>query len=278
MTIYPTFSDFRRGDRGILSFFGTLVLLCWLVPVMLYFESEMSIAPFLRLSLSLSFTFVLTAMLCRIINNEIAGTKFAIDDGQLIRKSPTRVQVISFADVKHFRIVRVPFAGTHALVKTADAAIRIPLIIERLPDLIGQIRVELLALDKESTFEDRSIDAFIRRATVSQASSARLAQSFPKIMKLAELAAIVGFVAARFFWYFPMSWALGWALISLIIPFCGAIFGDTMLSRQGRRNIEATGSIGDLDEKGAFLRAGAAFLGLYLMLGIGARLIAWAVA
>jgi|GEM_PF-1693657 hypothetical protein len=219
-----------------------LILLCWIPPVLLYLAVFREFyMPLVRLSIVGSLTITFAALFLAMILNELCNTTYVVTDNSLIKKSPYKVKIVHFDRVIRFRYVKIPLLKGFGALMVSGGAIRLPFIIDRLPECIETIKQRLDAQAKEDLYDPLNLHAFQTKALAHEESVRRVLGALATLSKISIGFAIEGAFVAQVFWNAPLRWALCWALTGLIFPCAGYIIAEAWLNRKTVRAIETLG-------------------------------------
>ncbi len=260
---------FRQPDGIVASVFALLLLATWSIPLVVWLAPNMPLNPIFNLAVWLSVTIILIALFATILNRDIRETVFVVSDRRLARATPRGALALSFADVIEYSYRRLPFVKGWAVVRTRAVLIRLPLLIENLPECAALIRNRLLACGNLAAFDNRQIERFIQEARISDAAGKRVARSLRPLVALSiALMLFSGLVAVRL-WRMPALLSVAWMVCGMSFPLAGFFISEMLIRRQMRkRMIQAPDTPTAPDTRGIRFAAGLITALAYLLCGI----------
>jgi hypothetical protein len=260
----------RQSDLTIGLFFAALIIAVGLIPMLLPRLYLSSFAVMTRLSITASVTVLLVAILFIQLNRQFRQTCFIVTDEKIIKRSPWGTMEIFFEHVDRFYYKSRLFGG----IKTGRHTLRLPFIIDELPELIRLVQLRLTEQGNLDACNPREIKSFLLDATVSHLSTLR---TFGALSALSDFTAFLlffnGFIA-YYFWHLPVLFIFGWMSFGAIFPLMGYLAVDFTISKKVRAEITKDPEIlPDPPSRATYLRMGLILGLLYLASGIFYRSI-----
>ena len=256
----------------------SLIGACWLPPLFLYLvvyrEPYM---PLIRLAFIISLTVVFMALLLAMVLNELCNTQYIVSDTGIIKKSPYKVKVVHFEGAGRFRYVKIPLFKGFGELSALQGGLRLPFLLDRLPQCISAIKQGLDATAAHNVYETGNINAFIAEARRYQAGIYRMQRNMGGLFQVALWNMIIGGFIAQVFWNALFRWVLCWSLISLVIPVAAYLITEALMQRMAARREDAAPEFivdaspddkADTFEVQAYRYAGAVTAAAYLVAGI----------
>ena len=274
-TIYYHYSYFNTIGKKIPAFTAVLIFLCWLPTLCVYvFVYRDLYPPLIRLSLNGSMMVVFFALLSALLNRELQKTVYAVNDDGVVKKTPYKIRFAPFSGMTRFRHVRVPLINGYGKIEYSGGTIRLPFIIEKLPECIGDIEKRLEAHGKQDVFDVENIMTFKQKAMISELTMHRISRAFPALSRIALGFMAGGWITAQNLWHLQLRWVILWALCGYIFPFSGFVFARWHIARGLERRMNKRDlSLPSIDEVKAYYLFGLGTFLAYLAAGIVLRML-----
>ena len=205
---------------------------CWLPPLFLYLAVYHEFyMPLVRLALVGSLTVTFASLLIAMVLNELCNTLFIVSETSLVKKSPYKVRVIHFERAVAFRFVNIPLLKGFGLLSVPETAIRLPFLIDRLPECIAAIKNRLDAHAKQGTYDTANLRTFSERAGRYGKSIYRMQRTLSPLFHIALWTMVGSGFVAQVFWNAAFPRILCWAFIGMVIPLLGYLAAEIALNR-----------------------------------------------
>jgi hypothetical protein len=258
----------QTAQRGLVFSLGLLLIMCWFLPVVsLATHGAISSFP-ATLAAYASFAAGCVLLLAMLFSRQMKQMRLEVTDTALIRHGGAVPVIVEFSKATAFRYRKIPFLLGSGELRSDTASIRIPFIVEDLPLLINDIKLGLERAGAPAGVLERGVDRMFREATLSELSTARLSRYIGAAQRGAVWCFFGAMSAARLFWEWPMFLALGLSLAAMVVPVCGLVVADAVLSRRTRRAL-ARGDAGrDVREISVVVWCSAMALTAFLLAGV----------
>ena len=269
-TIYYHHSYFKIIGKKTPAIAAVFIFLCWLPTLYVYMfvYSELYL-PLIRLSLNGSMMVVFLALLSAMLNRELQKTIYAVNDDGIIKKTPYKIRFARYGEITRFRHVRFPLIKGYGKIEYSGKAIRLPFIIEKLPECIGDIEKHLDLNGKQSVYDADKIRTFKQKALISEHAIHEISRAFPVLSRIAFALIIGGWLTAQNIWHLPFRWVMFWALCGYIFPFSGFILARWHIGRGLERGMNKQDlTLPSIDEERSYYLFGLGTFIVYLAAGI----------
>jgi hypothetical protein len=237
-TIYYHHSCFNVIGKRIPTVAAVFIFLCWLPTILVYlFVYREPYAPLIRLSLNGSMMVVFIALLLAMLNRELLNTLYVVNDDGVIKKTPYKIKMAHFGAIRRFRYVRFPFVNGFGKIEYQGGAIRLPFIIEKLPECITDIEKRLEARGNQSIFDAENIAAFKQKAMINERIILQMSRAIPAIFRTALGFMLGSWLVAQNLWRLPLRWVIFWALCGFIFPLSGFVLAHWEITRNLERGM-----------------------------------------
>jgi hypothetical protein len=264
----------RLKESSIWAFFGVFIVIGCMAPLLLqnfYFSSFF--IP-VRLSIFLCCTILLTAFFFIQLSREVKGTRYTVEKEMIVRTSSWSTLGIYYANIRQFRYRRIIFRQGMGSIRTNSLTMRLPFVIENLPELVGQIEQRLIESNNTLCFEPEEIATFKHDATINELSTRRMLGHMRVIVGLILGLMLFNEFTALVIWQLPFLLTIGWMSFGVIFPLVGYLAVDNSISGKIHRQLTADPqSQPRISLKQEFCRIALLIGGLYLLAGIFYRTI-----
>jgi hypothetical protein len=267
---YHHYSYLNTLAKKIPRFAIALILLCWLPPLFVYlFLYQGFYAPIIRLSFMCSLVITFIALLSSIILHELRGTVYVVSETGIIKKSPYKVSVIHFDRVAEFRYVHFFFFNGFGSISVPGRVIRLPFIIEHLPELIQDIQNRLNDQGKQNAYSAQNILEFREKSLVSEQGVSRISNAIPRLYQIVIIGMAESAFVAQTFWHMSIKPVLFWTLCGLIFPIAGFVVAELFLSFKSIKALRQKSPDGVfINESNVYLYVGVITAVVYMLMGI----------
>jgi hypothetical protein len=212
--------------------------------------------------------------LSALLNRELQKTVYAVNDDGVIKKTPYKIRFAPFSGMTRFRHVRVPLINGYGKIEYSGGTIRLPFIIEKLPECIGDIEKHLEAQGKRHVYDAENIFSFKRKAVLGEYTIRRIYGAFPMLSRISLGVMVGGWLTAQNLWHLPLRWVIFWTLCGYIFPFSGFILARWHIARGLERGMNKPDlSLPSIDESKEYYLFGLGTFLAYCMSGIILRIV-----
>ncbi len=274
-TVYYHYSYFTSIGKKIPAIAAIFIFLCWLPALFVYlFVYREFYAPLVRLSLNGSMMVVFFALLTSMINRELLKTVYVVNDDGVIKKTQYKIRIAQFSAITRFRHVKFPLINGYGAIEYSGGTIRLPFIIEKLPECIGDIQNRLEARGKQHVYDAENIRIFKRKALISELTMQRTSRAFPALSRIALGFMAIGWLVAQNLWRLQFRWVIAWTVCGFIFPFSGFVCARWHIARSLERGMTGRDlTLPSIDEPKAYYLFGLGTFLAYLIAGIALRML-----
>lgn len=272
--MYYHHSYFTTIAKKLPAIAATLIGICWLPPLIVYvFVYHDLYVPLVRISINGSVMIALIAILTAMLNKEIRKTFYVVNEDGVIKKTPYSIRFARFGAIARFRHVRLPLVNGYGKIEYEGGVIRLPFIIEHLPQCISDIEKHLEKQGKQGVFEADNIFTFKQKALISEQIIRQITRAFARLLRT-SLACMAGsWIIAQNIWNLPLRWVVFWSLCGFCFTFLGFICAQVYIARVLERGTNKHDlSLPSVDEPKAYCLFGLGTFVVYLAAGIFLRM------
>jgi hypothetical protein len=231
-TFYHHWYFFALAKRLPHTTFG-LVLICWLPMLFLFLSGYHGIfPPLFRLTIVCTLTIIFIALLAAMILNELCNTAFLLTDNSIIKKMPYKTLVIHFDHIIKFRYIKIPVLKGYGKISVKGGGLRLPFIIDNLPECIDSIRHQIDAFGNSGVYDEKNLMDFQLKATVHEISVQRLKKTANTLSQIIFGSIVGSAIISRIFWDIDLRGILCWSLFGIFFPIMGYIISGILLYRK----------------------------------------------
>ena len=249
--------------------FLAALILAWspaLLPVM--FVELAGIAPY-RFCFYLSLTLIMVRALVYKLNSEYDTIEFTVLPECLLLKRPKRISVIMYGDVERFVYVKGVLRSGYGLICARGVGIRLPMRIERLDKLCGDLMRMLSLHSRPNVFNTESMARLRRDALAGQGWSAIAGRLLGPVIFWCALLPVINAVIAQRIWLIPVVPTVLWSLTAFAFPPAFFLLYRASWKRQCGRNPEsAPREVFTAPDGHLMLASGLATASVYFICGI----------
>ena len=206
------------SEHIFISILYSLIMISWIVPFILNNKFENFQFSIFRISILITFTFLIASHLIKTLFANLKGTVFVLTYDDIIKKTPRKIITIPYADICQFKFIRFPFTSGYGLLKSSDDKIRFLFFIDNLNDLLTKLEDNLHMWKKESIINKKEMDKFKYVAAVSKYVNDYVFHSIKPLITVILYITISSVIIAFRIWNLPPVEALTWTLYSIIYP------------------------------------------------------------
>ncbi len=270
-------SHLRISDSTVVSIFALPAAFFIAIPFMVYLiPGYYPTGALYRLVLFACLTLVLITLFAVKINRVLRSVEFILTDDRFGYRSALKSASIRLEDVAWFgRRKTAGLGGWTELRDIHGAGLRIPTVVEKLPDMLTALRDQLEKLGKSDTFDKSVTDSLIREAWILEFSSRRTKPAMKSIFWIVIAFMMLSLVTAARIWGVPLLFVVTWTIMGAIFPLLGYLAANRALSIQVRSKLRHSSSPETIEVPTIpiYARSAFVFVCLYLVVGILFRIM-----